>query len=94
MDMTVRRNAFGRQRESFETDVPVPALGPQPFPAVFIRAPVIEEVGEDVEVLATVAAGQPVAAQQGNLLVSSFHPELTDDPRLHRYFVRMVEGRR
>jgi 5'-phosphate synthase pdxT subunit len=93
MDMTVRRNAFGRQRESFETDLPVPALGSRPFPAVFIRAPVIEEIGSGVNVLATVNGERPVAAREGKLLVSSFHPELTDDPRLHRYFVDMVEGR-
>jgi pyridoxal 5'-phosphate synthase pdxT subunit len=93
MDITVRRNAFGRQRESFEADVAVPALGEEPFPAVFIRAPVIEEVGDGVDVLATVNGDRPVAARQGHLLVSSFHPELTDDPRLHRYFVEMVESR-
>lgn len=93
MDITVRRNAFGRQRESFEADLAVPALGPEPFPAVFIRAPVIEGVGADVDVLASVNGERPVAARQGPLLVSAFHPELTDDPRLHRYFVEMVEGR-
>lgn len=93
MNITVRRNAFGRQRESFEADLDVPALGDDPFPAVFIRAPVIEEIGDGVDVLATVNGEQPVAARQDRLLVSSFHPELTDDPRLHRYFVDMVEGR-
>jgi 5'-phosphate synthase pdxT subunit len=93
MDITVRRNAFGRQRESFEADLEVPALGPEPFPAVFIRAPVIEGVGAEVDVLASVNGERPVAARQGPLLVSAFHPELTDDPRLHRYFVEMVEGR-
>jgi 5'-phosphate synthase pdxT subunit len=93
MDITVRRNAFGRQRESFEADLEVPALGPEPFPAVFIRAPVIEGVGAEVDVLASVDGERPVAARQGPLLVSAFHPELTDDPRLHRYFVEMVEGR-
>jgi 5'-phosphate synthase pdxT subunit len=93
MDITVRRNAFGRQRESFEADLEVPALGPEPFPAVFIRAPVIEGVGAEVDILASVNGERPVAARQGPLLVSAFHPELTDDPRLHRYFVEMVEGR-
>lgn len=93
MSITVRRNAFGRQRESFEADVDVPVLGGQPFPAVFIRAPVIERVGEGVEVLASVNGDRPVAARQDRLLVSSFHPELTDDSRLHQYFVDMVEGR-
>lgn len=93
MGITVRRNAFGRQRESFEADVEVPVLGDEPFPAVFIRAPVIEDVGDGVEILASVNGGRPVAARQGRLLVSSFHPELTDDPRLHQYFVNMVEDR-
>jgi 5'-phosphate synthase pdxT subunit len=83
MDIDVRRNAFGRQRESFETDLAVPALGEQPLHAVFIRAPLIEELGEGVEALATLPDGRVVAARQGNLLVSSFHPELTDDPRMH-----------
>lgn len=91
MDIRVRRNAFGRQRESFETDLAVPAVGDHPVHAVFIRAPVIEEIGPAVEVLATLDDGRVVAARQENLLVSSFHPELTDDDRLHRYFVRMVE---
>ncbi len=93
MNIAVRRNAFGRQRESFEADVDVPVLGDEPFPAIFIRAPVIEGVGEGVDILASVAGERPVAARQGRLLVSSFHPELTDDARLHRYFVDMVEGR-
>jgi 5'-phosphate synthase pdxT subunit len=92
MDITVRRNAFGRQRESFEAELEVPALGEDPFPAVFIRAPVIEEVGDAVEVLAAVNGGRPVAARQGKLLVSAFHPELTDDARFHRYFVKLAEG--
>jgi 5'-phosphate synthase pdxT subunit len=91
MHITVRRNAFGRQRESFETDLRVPALGEEPLHAVFIRAPSIEQVGEGVEVLATLSDGRTVAARQGNLLVTSFHPELTEDTRMHRYFVDMVE---
>jgi pyridoxal 5'-phosphate synthase pdxT subunit len=91
MDIAVQRNAFGRQRESFETDLMVPALGGEPIPAVFIRAPLIRRVGEGVEVLATLPDGRVVAARQGNLLVSSFHPELTGDPRLHRYFLEVVE---
>jgi pyridoxal 5'-phosphate synthase pdxT subunit len=91
MDIAVQRNAFGRQRESFETDLMVPALGSEPIPAVFIRAPLIRRVGEGVEVLATLPDGRVVAARQGNLLVSSFHPELTGDPRLHRYFLEVVE---
>lgn len=94
MNIAVRRNAFGRQRESFETDLPMPAVGEQPLHAVFIRAPLITAVEEGVEVLARLPDGRPVAARQGNLLVSSFHPELTDDIRLHRYFLEMVEQSR
>ena len=94
LDMTVRRNAFGRQVDSFETDVPVPALGEAPFPAVFIRAPWVESVGDDVEVLATVdrpgADGTIVAVRQGSLLATAFHPELTGDLRVHELFVEMV----
>ncbi|RME38217.1 MAG: pyridoxal 5'-phosphate synthase glutaminase subunit PdxT, partial [Thermoflexia bacterium] len=90
MDITVRRNAFGRQVNSFETDLEVPVLGDPPFPAVFIRAPVIERVGPEVEVLARLEDGAPVAVRQGNLLATAFHPELTADPRFHRYFLAMV----
>lgn len=91
MDITVRRNAFGRQRESFEADIPVPVLGPRPLRAVFIRAPLIDEVGPGVEVLARFDR-QIVLARQGRCLVSSFHPELTDDLRLHRYFLEETIG--
>ncbi|MCS7281788.1 MAG: pyridoxal 5'-phosphate synthase glutaminase subunit PdxT [Anaerolineae bacterium] len=87
MDITVRRNAFGRQVNSFETDLEVPTLGDPPFPAVFIRAPVIERVGPEVEVLARLEEGSPVAVRQGNLLATAFHPELTTDARFHRYFL-------
>ena len=86
IDLTVRRNAFGRQRESFEADVEVEGMAGGPFPAVFIRAPVVVSAGEGVEVLARVADG-PVLCRQGPVLVSSFHPELGDDPRLHRLFL-------
>lgn len=89
MDITVRRNAFGRQVNSFETDLEVPALGEVPFPAVFIRAPVIERVGLEVEVLARLEDGAPVAVRQGNLLATAFHPELTSDTRFHRYFLEL-----
>jgi len=92
MDITVQRNAFGRQVDSFETDLDLPALGSEPFHGVFIRAPLITRVGQEVDVLAQLDGGRTVAARQANLLVSSFHPELTDDARLHRYFVEMVEG--
>jgi 5'-phosphate synthase pdxT subunit len=90
MDVRVRRNAFGRQVDSFETPVAIPALGEPPFPAVFIRAPSIESVGAGVDVLATLPDGTIVAARQGHLLATSFHPELTGDSRLHAYFLAMA----
>jgi len=93
MNITVRRNAYGRQVDSFETDLNVPALGGPPLHAVFIRAPVIENVGADVDVLASLD-GKPVLARQANILVSSFHPELTADDRVHRYFVDMLRPNR
>ena len=90
MDIIVQRNAFGRQVDSFEELVPVSALGGMPFPCVFIRAPKIEAVGPGVQVLATlVDTGEAIAAQQGRLLVTSFHPELTDDTRMHQYFLNL-----
>ena len=92
MDIRVQRNAYGRQVDSFETEIPVPALGEKSFHAVFIRAPAIEEIGPDVEPLACLDDGQVVAARQGNLLVTSFHPELTDDTRFHSYFLGMDGG--
>ncbi|MDP9245350.1 MAG: pyridoxal 5'-phosphate synthase glutaminase subunit PdxT [Chloroflexota bacterium] len=92
MDITVRRNAFGRQLDSFEADLDVPALGRDPFHAVFIRAPLIEAVGEDVEVVSRLPDGTIVAARQDNLLATSFHPELTHDGRFHDYFLKL--GRR
>jgi len=95
MDICVKRNAFGRQVDSFETDLAVPALGKKPFPAVFIRAPLIESVANGkVEVLAKLADGTIVAARQGKLLAISFHPELTDDTRFHQYFLDIVAGKR
>ncbi len=90
MDVKVERNAFGRQLDSFETDLDIPALGEQPFHAIFIRAPKIESVGAKVKVLAKLPDGTPVAAEQGNMLVTAFHPELTDDLRFHRYFLDQV----
>jgi 5'-phosphate synthase pdxT subunit len=92
MDITVRRNAFGRQRESFETELNVPALGTKPFPGVFIRAPLIEQVNGKVEVLAQLADGTIVAAREGKMLALSFHPELTDDLRFHQYFLELLSG--
>ncbi len=90
MDIVVDRNAFGRQVDSFEIDLTSPVLGPEPFRAVFIRAPVIRSVGPGVEVLATLPDGRIVAACRGNLLATAFHPELTDDARWHRFFLEMV----
>ncbi len=90
IDITVKRNAFGRQRESFEAELSIPVLGEKPFPAVFIRAPVIEQANDGVEILARLDNGTSVAARQGKILVSAFHPELTSDTRFHRYFLDIV----
>jgi 5'-phosphate synthase pdxT subunit len=90
MDVAVERNAFGRQVDSFESDLQVPVLGERPFPAVFIRAPSIKKVGSGVEVLARLADDRVVAARQDHLLVTAFHPELTGDDRFHRLFLEMV----
>ena len=92
MDIRVRRNAFGSQRESFETDLSVPALGEAPFHAFFIRGPSIEWVGPEVEVLATLDDGTIVAVREGPLLGTAFHPEVAGDPRFHQYFLRIVQG--
>lgn len=96
LDVTVRRNAFGSQVESFEADLPMDGVGE--VHGVFIRAPWVERAGDDVEVLARVpdglpAAGRVVAVRQGSVLATSFHPELTGDGRVHELFVRMVRGR-
>lgn len=88
MDITVRRNAYGAQIHSFRTDAAVAAFGPEPLRLVFIRAPYIVEAGPGVEILLRLD-GNIVAARQGNLLVTSFHPELTDDLTVHRYFLAM-----
>ncbi len=94
MDLTIQRNAFGSQVDSFETDLDLSFLADRPFHAVFIRAPIIRQVGPGVEVLGRLADGTIVAARQGNLLVTSFHPELTDDGRVHQYFQEMVRRSR
>lgn len=94
MDIRVKRNAFGRQRDSFETELAIPALGDKPYLAVFIRAPLIERCGDGVEVLAKLGEGAIVAARQGKILVTAFHPELTGDLRFHRYFLDMVSGKK
>lgn len=90
MDIDVRRNAFGRQVDSFEQDVAVTSFGEEPFHAIFIRAPLIEDVGPGVEVLARLEDGSIVAAREGALLATSFHPELTADARFHRLVARMA----
>ena len=89
-DIAVRRNAFGSQVDSFETDLDVPVLGDPPVKAVFIRAPVVETIGEGVTVLAALDDGRKVAVEQGNLLGTSFHPEMTGDTRFHEYFLRKL----
>jgi len=94
MDITVSRNTFGRQKDSFEAELSIPVLGEKPFPGVFIRAPVIEQANGKVEILARLADGTAVAARQGKLLASAFHPELTSDLRFHQYFLDIVSGRR
>jgi len=96
MDITVARNAFGRQVDSFEVDLVIPVLKTKtgenpPFHAIFIRAPLIESVGKDVEVISALPDARIVAARQGNWLATAFHPELTGDDRLHRYFLEMVK---
>lgn len=91
LDVTVERNAYGRQRDSFEADVDVIGLD-APVRAAFIRAPVIERAGQEVEVLAS-WEGRPVLVRQGNILASSFHPEVTGDDRLHRMVLDMADGR-
>jgi 5'-phosphate synthase pdxT subunit len=96
MDIVIERNAFGRQVDSFEVDLNVTGLNPGekqnlPFHAVFIRAPLIESVGKGVEVISTLEDGRIVAARQGKLLATSFHPELTRDNRFHRYFMELAK---
>ena len=97
MDITVERNAYGRQVESFETEFDVPALhgldkGDKPVHAVFIRAPLIEKVDGNAKALAALPDGRIVAAQEGKLLATAFHPELTGDDRFHRYFLKLAES--
>lgn len=89
LDVTVRRNAFGRQNDSAEVELPIPAIGAPAFPAIFIRAPWIEQAGPAVDVLAR-RDGHGVMARQGNILATAFHPELGADGRIHEYFVRLV----
>jgi len=91
MDIKVKRNTFGRQLDSFEADLPIPALGNHPFHGVFIRAPIIEEAGPRVEILCQLSDGAIVAAREENCLACSFHPELTDDSRFHEYFLNLTK---
>ena len=93
IDIGVQRNAFGRQVDSFEADIPVPVLGEPSFRAIFIRAPRILNAGPNITVLATYPDGGVVAAQEGRMLVTTFHPELTDDVRFHQHFLGMVDSR-
>lgn len=90
LDIDVRRNAFGSQTSSFEVDLDIPAIGGEPMHAVFIRAPVVERIGSDVSVVSALDDGRIVAVEQGNLLGTSFHPEMTGDTRFHQYFLDMV----
>jgi 5'-phosphate synthase pdxT subunit len=92
IDIVVKRNAFGRQVDSFEVDLKIPELGAGPYHAVFIRAPLVDKIGPQVKVIAKLPDGTIVASQQGKILVSSFHPELTDDLRFHRYFLSLITG--
>lgn len=89
LDITVERNAFGRQHESFETDLNIPMIGEKPFKAVFIRGPVVKETGNDVQVIAKYN-DKIVAVQQNNIVGTSFHPELTEDNRIHAYFIKSI----
>ena len=93
MDIGVQRNAFGRQVDSFEQALNVSSLGGEPYHAIFIRAPVIIRVGQGVEVLSALDDERPVAVQQGSLMATSFHPELTNDYRFHSYFLKLADGK-
>ena len=90
MDMEVKRNAFGRQIDSMEVDIKIPKISDKEFPAIFIRAPIIENIGKQIEILAEVD-NYIVMAQQKNLLVSAFHPELSNDNRIHQYFLNLLD---
>ena len=92
MDIKVARNAFGRQLDSFETDLAIAGLEGGPFHAIFIRAPLVEQIGADVQILAALQDGRVVAVRQGHWMATAFHPELTGDSRLHQLFIRMVQS--
>jgi 5'-phosphate synthase pdxT subunit len=90
LDITVERNAYGRQLDSFEADLAIPSLGDEPLHGVFIRAPVVSQVGPEVEVLARDSDGRPIAVRQGRVIATALHPELTSDRRLHRLLVELI----
>ncbi len=91
MNIEVSRNAFGRQVDSFETDLEVEDMDGPPYHAVFIRAPVVDTIGEGVRIISNLDDGRPVAVRQGHMLATAFHPELTNDPRMHKLFLQMVD---
>lgn len=91
MDIDVSRNAFGRQVDSFEADLDVDEMDGPPYRAIFIRAPVVDNVGKGVQIICRLQDGRPVAVKQGHMLATAFHPELTDDPRMHKLFLNMVD---
>ncbi|HBD83545.1 MAG TPA: pyridoxal 5'-phosphate synthase glutaminase subunit PdxT [Dehalococcoidia bacterium] len=91
MNIEVTRNAFGRQVDSFETDLEVEDMDGPPYHAVFIRAPVVDTIGEGVRIISSLDDGRPVAVRQGHMLATAFHPELTNDPRMHKLFLQMVD---
>ena len=91
MDIEVSRNAFGRQVDSFEADLDVDEMDGPPYRAIFIRAPVVVNVGKGVQIICRLQDGRPVAVKQGHMLATAFHPELTDDPRMHKLFLNMVD---
>ncbi|HCH09117.1 MAG TPA: pyridoxal 5'-phosphate synthase glutaminase subunit PdxT [Dehalococcoidia bacterium] len=91
MNIEVTRNAFGRQVDSFETDIDVEDMDGPPYHAVFIRAPVVDTIGEGVRIISSLDDGRPVAVRQGHMLATAFHPELTNDPRMHKLFLQMVD---
>ena len=94
MNIEVSRNAFGRQVDSFETDLDVEDMDGPPYHAIFIRAPVVDSIGEGVRIISSLEDGRPVAVRQGHMLATAFHPELTDDPRMHKLFLQIVEEAR
>jgi 5'-phosphate synthase pdxT subunit len=91
MNIEVSRNAFGRQVDSFETDLEIDGMDGPPYHAIFIRAPVVDTIGEGVEIISSLEDGRPVAVRQGHMLATAFHPELTDDPRMHKLFLQIVD---